>query len=233
MGGLSQAMGTLYLAAAGPVATPPGSLLRVELDPDLLTLISDALTAIAIVVGGIFAYYKFLKGRGLGAPSGLELAASMVPQQDQRRFMSRTCSAGALVVEVGIRNNGILTVTVPKNSRQLVSVSSITEEELVRAGPSLTQGALSWKRPDAYFASANMLLDNGHQPPEDIKLRQRQVLPLAAVFPVPREHHAVAFLVVLNSYVESGWWFRRTGTWTETRRLVVPGQEAWSGRDAI
>jgi hypothetical protein len=224
-------MGTLYLTAAGPALSPPEGLLRVDLVPDLLTIISEALTVIAIVVGGIFAYYKFLKGRGLGAPSGLELAASMVPQQDQRRFMFRTRSAAALVVEVGIRNNGILTVTVPKNSRQLVSISSITEEELVRAGPGLTQGALSWKRPDAYFASANILLDDGQQPPEDIKLRQGQVLPLAAVFPVPGEHHAAAFLVVLNSYVESGWWFRRTGIGTEMRRLVVPGREAWSGRD--
>jgi hypothetical protein len=231
VGGLLQMMGILYSAAARPAVSPPERPLPVELVPDLLSVISDVLTAIAIVVGGIFAYYKFLKGRGLSATSGLELAASMVPQQDQRRFMFRPRSAAALVVEVGIRNNGILTVTVPKNSSQLVSVSSITKEELVRAGPGLTQGALSWKRPDAYFASANVLLDDGQQPPADIKLRQGQVLPLAAVFPVPAEHHAAAFLVVLNSHVESGWWFRRTKIGTEMRRLVVPGLEAWSGRD--
>ncbi len=233
MGGLSQAMATLPLTAAVPAVSPAERLLPVELVPDLLTVLSDALTAIAITVGGLFAYYKFLKGRGAGAPAGLELNASFVPHCDQQRLMLPRRSAGALVVEVGIRNNGILTVTVPKDSDQIVSVSSISQEEVVRAGPCLTQESLSWKCPDAYFAKANVLLDNGQEPGKDIKLRQGQILPLAAVFPVPGEHHAVAFLVVFNSFVRSGMWFRRTGTWTEMRRLVVPGQEAWPGRDSL
>lgn len=231
VGGLSQAMATLLLTAPRPVVSPPEKALTIEVVPDLLTVVDGALTAIAIVMGGIFAYYKYLKGRGIGAPAGLELTASVVQGHDQRRFMLYRRSADALVVEVGIRNNGILTVTVPKNSTQLVSVSSISDEEVVRAGPSLTQGALSWKRPDAYFASTNILLDNGQEPEKDIKLRQGQVLPLAAVFPVPHGHHAAAFLIVLNSYVESGWRFRRAGNWTEMRKLVVPGRETWSGRD--
>jgi len=231
VGGLSRAPAVLHLAAAGPSASPPERPLPIELVPDLLTVLSTALTALAIIVGGFFAYYKFLRGRGIGAPAGLELTASMVPPYDGRRLMMHRHLTGAFAVEVRIRNKGILTVTVPRDSTQLVSVSSITEEETVRAGPDLTQRALSWKRPDAYFASANILLDEGQQPSRDIKLRQGQVLPLAAVFPVPRDHHAVAFLVVLNTYVESGWWFWRTGNGTEMRKLVVPGQDTWSGRD--
>jgi hypothetical protein len=39
---------------------------------------------------------------------------------------------------------------------QLVSISSITAEALVRRGHDLTQEAVGWKEHDAYFASANM-----------------------------------------------------------------------------
>ena len=63
------------------------------------------------------------------------------------------------MVEVAIRNNGQLAITVPRDSEQLVSVSSITAEELARHAHDLTQEAASWKQPDAYFASANILLD--------------------------------------------------------------------------
>ena len=133
---------------------------------------------------------------------------------------------GALTVEVAIRNNGQLTITVPKDSEQLVSVSSITAEELGRRGHDLTQEAVSWKQPDAYFASANILLDNGEQPAGDLVLEPGDVLTLGVVFAVPGGHNAAAFLVVLNSYTVSRRWFWHAGRWSETRKLVVPSQEA-------
>jgi hypothetical protein len=61
-------------------------------------------------------------------------------------------------------------ITVPRESEQLVSVSSITAEELARHAHDLTQEAASWKQPDAYFASANILLDDGEPPSDDLVL---------------------------------------------------------------
>ena len=43
----------------------------------LLTQIDDALTAAAIVIGGAFAYLKFIKGRVLTAAVGYEIRASV------------------------------------------------------------------------------------------------------------------------------------------------------------
>ncbi len=234
MGELSQTVTTLLSAVVESAPVPSAKPFPVELTPDPLAQLNDILTAVAIVVGGIFAYYKFLKGI---LPAGLRLKASMTLHPDQRRSVLGRRSAGALAVEVTIVNSTLLPRTVPRDSRQLVSISSITEDQLARAGPDLTQGAMGWKEADAYFASANILLDNGQPPDTDIKLRRGQVLPLAAVFPVPRGHHAVAFLVVVNSYtlayVRSGWRFRRTGIWTEARTLVVPSQGPTGGMEEL
>ena len=195
----------------------------------LLTQINDVLTAAAIVIGGAFAYLKFVKGRVLTAAVGYEIRA-FVTSHATRRHMPRQPLAGppvgALTVEVAIRNNGQLAITVPKDSEQLVSISSITAEELGRRGHDLTQEAVSWKQPDAYFASANILLDNGEQPAGDLVLEPGDVLTLGVVFAVPGGHNAAAFLVVLNSYTVSRRWFWHAGRWSETRKLVVPSQEA-------
>ena len=196
----------------------------------LLTQINDVLTAAAIVIGGAFAYLKFVKGRVLTAAVGYEIGASVTSHTITRRHVPRQSftgpPVGALTVEVAIRNNGQLTITVPKDSEQLVSVSSITAEELGRRGHDLTQVAVSWKQPDAYFASANILLDNGEQPAGDLVLEPGDVLTLGVVFAVPGGHNAAAFLVVLNSYTVSRRWFWHAGRWSETRKLVVPSQEA-------
>ena len=196
----------------------------------LLTQINDVLTAAAIVIGGAFAYLKFVKGRVLTAAVGYEIGASVTSHTITRRHVPRQSftgpPVGALMVEVAIRNNGPLTITVPKDSEQLVSVSSITAEELGRRGHDLTQEAVSWKQPDAYFASANILLDNGEQPAGDLVLGPGDVLTLGVVFSVPSGHNAAAFLVVLNSYTVSRRWFWQAGRWSETRKLVVPSQEA-------
>ena len=196
----------------------------------LLTQINDVLTAAAIVIGGAFAYLKFVKGRVLTAAVGYEIGASVTSHTITRRHVPRQSftgpPVGALMVEVAIRNNGQLAITVPKDSEQLVSVSSITAEELGRRGHDLTQEAVSWKQPDAYFASANILLDNGEQPAGDLVLGPGDVLTLGVVFAVPSGHNAAAFLVVLNSYTVSRRWFWHAGRWSETRKLVVPSQEA-------
>jgi hypothetical protein len=135
-------------------------------------------------------------------------------------------SAGAIAVEVAIRNNGQIALTIPRDSVQLVSVSSITAEALARCGHDLTQEAVSWKEHDAFFASTNILLDNGEPPSGDLVLGPGDVLTLAAVFPLPSGHNAAAYLVVLNSFTVSRRWLRLSGRWSETRKLVVPDQEA-------
>jgi hypothetical protein len=198
----------------------------------LLTQIDDALTAAAIVIGGAFAYLKFIKGRVLTSAVGFEIRVSVSSHAARRHIphVARQPFAGppvgALMVEVAIRNNGQLAITVPKDSEQLISVSSITAEELVRRGHDLTQDPVSWKRPDAYFASANMLLDNGEEPEHDLKLGPGDVLTLGVVFAIPSGHNAAAYLVVMNSFTVSRRWLRPVGRWSETRKLVVPEPEA-------
>jgi hypothetical protein len=192
----------------------------------LLTQIDDALTAAAIVIGGAFAYLKFIKGRVLTAAVGYEITAAVTAHTVTRRHMPLHSSTGAIAVEIAIRNNGQVALTVPRDSVQLVSVSSITAEELGRHGHDLTQEAVSWKEPDAYFASANILLDDGEPPSADLVLGPGDVLTLAAVFAVPSGHNAAAYLVVLNSFTISRRWLRLSGRWSETRKLVVPDQEA-------
>ena len=193
--------------------------------------LNNVLTVAAILIGGLFAYFKFFRGRVLSAAVSLELKGSMTPGPHRhrslvhRRLVSQP-TRGALLVEVTMRNNGQRSLTVPSGSNQLVSISSITKEALASAGQDLTQGPASWKQGDAYFATANILLDDGEQPRQDIKLEPGDVLALAAVFPVPSRHNAAAFLVVMNGYAESRGWFRRTEKHPEMRTLVVPDQGA-------
>lgn len=196
----------------------------------LLTQINDALTGAAIVIGGAFAYLKFIKGRVLTAAVGYEITAVVTTHALIRRHTPRQPftgpPAGVLAVEVAIRNNGQIALTVPRDSVQLVSVSSITAEALASRGRDLTQEAVSWKEPDAYFASTNILLDDGEPPSGDLVLGPGDVLTLGAVFSVPSGHNAAAYLVVLNSFTVSRRWLRLSGRWSETRKLVVPDQEA-------
>ena len=204
---------------------------RATVTSTLLTQIDDALTAAAIVIGGAFAYLKFIKGRVLTAAVGYEIQAIVTAHAVARRHMPLQSftgpSAGAIAVEVAIRNNGQIALTVPRDSVQLVSISSITAEALVRRGHDLTQEAVGWKEHDAYFASANILLDNGERPSGDLVLGPGYVLTLGAVFAVPSGHNAAAYLVVLNSFTVSRRWLRLSGRWSETRKLVVvPDQEA-------
>jgi hypothetical protein len=207
-------------------ATPPGQSLHVDLAPDLLTQLNDILTALAILAGGLFAYFKFFRGRVLNAGVSLEITGAMRPCGDQRRSLLglriSQPTAGALVIRVTIRNNGQRSLKIPKDSDQLLSVSSITMEALARAGEDLNQSPTSWKQADAYFARANILLDDGEQPRENIKLEPGDVLSLAAAFAVPARHNAAAFLVVMNGYAESRGWFGRTEKHPEMRTLVVP-----------
>ena len=85
---------------------------------------------------------------------------------------------------------------------------------------------MSWKEPDAYFASANILLDDGEPPAADLVLGPGDVLTLGVVFAVPSGHNAAAYLVVLNSFTVARQWLRSSGRWSETRKLIVPDQEA-------
>src|ERR1700748_637168 len=117
------------LAATREYSTPRETD-RATVTSTLLTQIDDALTAAAIVIGGAFAYLKFIKGRVLAAAGGHEMRASVTAHAAQRRHMPRQPfngpPVGALLVEVAIRNNGQLAIPVPRDSAQLLSVSSLT-----------------------------------------------------------------------------------------------------------
>jgi hypothetical protein len=219
-------MVAVLLSASGPTPTPrPTELQASTASPDLLTDITNALTAIAIVVGGAFAYLKFIKGRVLNASTLVEVHASVAPYLLPRQPAST--GPRALLVEMIIRNNAQRTVKIPKNRAQLVYISSITEEELARAGQDLTQNAMSWKRPDAYYAEANLSLDDDGQPPSgDISLDPGGAMRLTAVFPIPSGHNAAAFRVVGYGWTVSRRWLRQRGGYTEGRTLVALGHES-------
>ena len=215
----------------GSAPTPQPEPLHVVVVPDPLTVFSDLITAAAILIGGLFAYFKFFRGRVLSAAVSLELKGSMAPGSHRqrsvvhRRFASQP-PASALLVEVAMRNNGQRSLTVPRCSEQSISISSITKEALTRVGQDLRPGPMRWREGVFYFGYGNILLDEGEPPAEDIELAPGDVLSLAAVFPVPSTHNAAAFLVVMNGYAVSRGWFRRTVKRPEVRTLVVPDQEA-------
>src|SRR6266496_3154905 len=106
---------------------------RATVTSTLLTQIDDALTAAAIVIGGAFAYLKFIRGRVLTAAVGYEIRASVTAHAVQRRHMPRQPFSGppvgALMASWPLLR---IAITVPRESEQLVSVSSITAEELAR-----------------------------------------------------------------------------------------------------
>jgi hypothetical protein len=209
------------LSATAPTPTPkPTELQPTSTSPDLLTEITSALTAIAIVVGGAFAYFKFIKGRVLNAATLVEINATVT----SRPLIQQTASPrpGALLVKMVIRNNAQGTITIPKDSEQFVYVRSVTEEELARAGQGLTQHAMSWKCPDAYYAETNILLLD-QKPEHDIPLGPGGAMTLTAVFPVPSGHNAAAFLVAGYSWTVSRSWLRQRGRWTEGRTMVMVG----------
>jgi hypothetical protein len=61
---------------------------RATVTSTLLTQIDDALTAAAIVIGGAFAYLKFIRGRVLTAVVGYEIRASVTAVQ-RRHVLSQ------------------------------------------------------------------------------------------------------------------------------------------------
>jgi hypothetical protein len=219
---MSHLVVALLPTVASTAAAKPTGPQAPSTSPDLLTDITNVLTAIAIVVGGAFAYFKFIRGRVLNAAILLEVNAALTSRSAAAATMPKP---SAFMVEITLRNNAQRALTVPKDSTLLVSVSSVTEEELAQAGEDLTQYALNWKRPDAYFAQTNLLLDNGEPPITDIVLGPGGAMTLAAVFAVPCGHKAAAYLVVANSKtVYRSWWRQDPDPiWIEGRKLVAPG----------
>lgn len=180
------------LSVTAPTPTTGPKPQPAATSPDLLTDITNIVTTIAIIVGGSFAYVKFIKGRVLNAATLVEINATVASQPLTRPAASARPTA--VVVKMVIRNNAQRTLTVPKDSEQWVIIRSVTEEELARAGDDLNQHAMSWRSRDAYYAEANMLLLDP-PPQNDIQLDPGGAMTLTGVFPVPSGHNAAAFLV--------------------------------------
>src|ERR1700750_1000073 len=66
---------------------------RATVTSTLLTQIDDALTAAAIVIGGAFAYLKFVKGRVLTAAVGYEIRAAVPAHATRRHPPPAPCRA--------------------------------------------------------------------------------------------------------------------------------------------
>src|SRR6266496_1514377 len=105
---------------------------RATVTSTLLTQIDDALTAAAIVIGCAFAYLKFIRGRVLTAAVGYEIRASVTAHAVQRRHLPRQPFSWPLL------RIATSTMSAPRKSEQLVSVSSITAEERARHAHDLT-----------------------------------------------------------------------------------------------
>ena len=110
----------------------------------LLTKTDDALTAAAIVIGGAFAILKFIKGRVLTAAVGYEIRVSATAHAVQRLDTPlQAVQRAAGGQRSWWRWRSLTTanaITVPRDSEQLVLVSSVTAEELAKHGRHLTPG---------------------------------------------------------------------------------------------
>ncbi len=179
----------------------------------LLTQIDDALTAAAIVIGGAFAYLKFIKGRVLTAAVGYEIRAVVTAHAVTRRHLPHQSFTGP--PSRGHRDRGGDQEQRPGRPHRAAGLRAARLGQLhhrarnsASRGHDLTQDAVGWKEPDAYFASANILLDDGERPSGDLVLGPGDVLTLGVVFAVPAGHNAAAYLVVLNSFTVSRRWLR-------------------------
>lgn len=215
------ALAAWVLATSPPLPVAPAAAHGNAL---VLTTIKDALTAAALLVGGGFAYFKFIKGRVLG-PRARPLVHASMPD-----VPNPTTGTTELRVIVTVRNEGQILLRLPIESDQLLTVRSLTRRGLDAAAqpPSgatsnAPRPAASWARADTFLARTNIIQDEGLPPPTDIRLEPGEDLRVGVIFAVPAGHEAAAFLVVLNVYLTYRSWFRVKGQWWETRTVLVPG----------
>lgn len=169
--------------------------------------VKDALTALAILLGGTFTYFKFVKAPTLGPR--VKLNVHIVGEQSESRpadVHARNTEPTALRVDVTIKNEGQIALRLPAEADHTLSVLSVTRNGLSRAttatnnadGARLPAPAARFTDRDSYFAATNILHDDGVPPPNDVRLEPGEEACMSIVFGVPRGLDLAAFLVVLK-----------------------------------
>ena len=95
---------------------------------DVTSGISDIATITAVLVGGVFAYYKFVRGRIFRMRCGVQISAKMVSVQSQK------CAA----IEVRFSNNGQNPVSVYQDT------SGDNELVIYELNDLMLEDALTW-----------------------------------------------------------------------------------------
>jgi hypothetical protein len=103
-------MHTTLILAASTATGPLGAPLWVSIP----TAINSILTGAAVVIGGTFAYIRFVRGRVLRASCEPDVEATEITLPDHTR---------ALVVTAIIKNNGSLRLVFPEGTKQILTVS--------------------------------------------------------------------------------------------------------------
>jgi hypothetical protein len=191
-----------------------------------ITSIKDIATVVALIAGGLFTYFKFIKGRVLGPRASLKLQTHLITAPAGKRRPTRPFGTPAEVgkaigIELCIRNTGQIQLKLPTNTQLLLTVSSITEAGAFCA-TDLTQDAESFKHPDAYFGETNLMLDEGAVPVVDVTIEPSEEARFTALLPIPAGHQAAAYHVVVNCNIYFKSWMRTKDRWWDSRMLVLP-----------
>ena len=184
----------------------------------IVTAVKDAATAAAIVAGGLFTYFKFVRGRTTAPRAKLTLTGHTLAAAGPAAGI---IGSAAVAVEVRLVNTGQIQLTLPADEQQLLTICSVSQATAF-TGRDLSPVAASWKEPDAFFGQTDLLLDEGQPPSEQLRIEPGEEVTFAALFPVPAAPVAAAFLVSANCRVTYRSWMSTRSRWWDARMLVVP-----------
>ena len=202
---------------------------------DILKAAAPAVTAAVAVIGGTFAYAKFLRGRTFGPVPLLTLAACEVQVWKQP----------ALRVDVSVKNVGAGALLMDKDYSQRVNV--FLADEATWADAAISRDPVLWHQPGGPHLSVDFFLEEGlasykvpryrndkiaHKPkqlPEDAKIAAGQETTRSLLVPVdPASAYLV--LVTFQACPHANWW-----SWPSHRRCRARKRqpEWWHARTVV
>jgi hypothetical protein len=112
-----------------------------------LSAANDGITALALLAGGAFTYFRFVRGRALHANLDLELA--VVPQE--------VAGCEALVVDVIIKNTGTMRLSFPLDCDQILTLAPCGNDLWTRK---TEDGYVKWREQDC-SPPVDVVTENG------------------------------------------------------------------------
>ncbi len=102
-----------WLAQQPTAPSPPSSLSAAK---DLVGIIKDSITAIAVIVSGYWTYFKFIKDRTYRPRLDISLGGRWITVDDRKFFQARTSvkNIGTSVVELLRRGTGTFATCNPR-----------------------------------------------------------------------------------------------------------------------